>query len=79
MSDYIAPIQVPPMELGFSEEVHSDGSRVVFVMNHWTGEIREQVVARIPTNPKWRQTVERRMRRTPRDEQVPIVLLRGVK
>lgn len=76
--DEVKPIVVGSLRLTFDAEVNEDGSRTAIWHDDITGEAREQSVERVPTNPRWRDTVRRRMRRFDPDEQTPQALLNGV-
>jgi hypothetical protein len=75
----IKPIRVGTLSLEFDPHVAEDGTRIVVWSDDITGEKREQVVERVPENPRWRDTVARRMMRYYEDEQTPQVLLMGVR
>ncbi len=77
--DPIEYIEVDNLVLYFDDEVREDGARIATLVNRNNGEVREQMVYSIPQNPKWRDTVARRMVRIHEDYQTPQVLLNGVR
>lgn len=75
---YIEPITVGDITLTFFDEVYPDGGRIAAVINAATGEIREQMVGRVPQGPRWRDTVAKRIARS-NETPAPLELLHRVR